>query len=345
MRRILSLILVFAMVFPVLLCTAFAATIDQNWFVTFNESGDSGQQLFFSETDSDRILFTPTVKAAQLDGNLKIYEDIEFLQFVLRYDNFTPIVVDVYTGTADYQITFTYTTVTYENWTELTITVNCPTGYTNYPVNMFVDLIGNCKSLGQTTTFFVPDVRYTTVSGTTSSDDKVLEYWAWLSDAFLTLLNLLVDWWDDLKADMLNQYNGIVAAISTEVTRLSSDLIEFLTSWKTAWTNLYNGQLLPRFNTIISLLRGDSAGSEEMQEGMDSVASEATESLDILDGIRKPDPDDFGSDLEIGNLVDQQPYMKLAACLSPILNGTVFLPVFLMSLTLCLGAYVLFGKR
>lgn len=99
------------------------------------------------------------------------------------------------------------------------------------------------------------------------------------------------------------------------------------------------------FKSVYDALIVDSTLSDAVEEQVNQDATEASEYLDIMDDVTKPDVGELEDLSDISGYVNAGDVSVLAACLSPFFQSVIFLPCIMLSLIFMLVAYVLYGKR
>ena len=98
-------------------------------------------------------------------------------------------------------------------------------------------------------------------------------------------------------------------------------------------------------SNVSSILSGDSETSSAVQDEVSQDVTEASEYLDIMDDVTKPDESELEDLSDISGYVDAGDVSTFSAVFAPLFQSAVFLPVIMLNLTFMLIAYVLFGKR
>lgn len=96
---------------------------------------------------------------------------------------------------------------------------------------------------------------------------------------------------------------------------------------------------------FVALLQGDYIYNSEINEEVNADQTEASEILDILDDVTKPDEGELEDIADISGYVDSGDVTALAEVFKPLFESAVFLPCIMLNLTFMLVGYVLFGKR
>lgn len=99
-----------------------------------------------------------------------------------------------------------------------------------------------------------------------------------------------------------------------------------------------------RFTSFMSdLFGGNSSDAEDFASDMESQATEAEDLIDELEQVTKPSVGDI--DVDLSDVVSGAHVSNAAAPLTALLSNELFLSMTMISLTLALVAYVLYGKR
>ena len=107
---------------------------------------------------------------------------------------------------------------------------------------------------------------------------------------------------------------------------------------------LYSG-FYRALDAIYQLLLGDTSISDAVQDEVNQDSTEASEYLDIIDDVTKPDEGELENLADISGYVDSSDVTALADVFKPLFESAVFLPCIMLNLTFMLVGYVLFGKR
>lgn len=122
----------------------------------------------------------------------------------------------------------------------------------------------------------------------------------------------------------------------------SGTLLEYFFAEQT--NSLLEG-LATVMNVVYDFLIGDTTVSDSIQDEVDADSTEASEMLDVMDDVTKPDIGELEDLSDISDYVNAGDVSVLAACLSPFFQSAIFLPCIMLSLIFMLVAYVLYGKR
>lgn len=96
---------------------------------------------------------------------------------------------------------------------------------------------------------------------------------------------------------------------------------------------------------IRQFLTGDTTVSEPVQDQVNQDSTEASEYLDIMGDVTKPDEGELEDISDISDYVDTGDVGVLADAYAPIFQNATFLAMTMLSLTFALIAFTLYGKR
>lgn len=171
-----------------------------------------------------------------------------------------------------------------------------------------------------------------------------------------------------IRTDLAQTQN----VISSQITQLKDNLISALSSLQTAlsakfddlqgsmewWfgnirtemielTNIMVGFLTEKFDIVVNrldqILHPDTSQSEQFEEEIASQATEMEEIGDTLDSVTKPPVEELNPSVD--EIVSPADVGEYTSILQILLGNQIFLSVCLMSLTLALVSYTLYGKR
>ena len=101
----------------------------------------------------------------------------------------------------------------------------------------------------------------------------------------------------------------------------------------------------PIESLLYEFLRGDFSHNSDIRDEVSTDQTEASEILDVLDDVTKPDEGELEDLADISGYVDSSDVTALADVFKPLFESAVFLPCIMLNLTFMLVGYVLFGKR
>lgn len=181
---------------------------------------------------------------------------------------------------------------------------------------LFVEGVASCA---QTDSSYGSYIRLDTVSGYVCPE-AVDPTVSWIQK----LTDKLTGWFSDLQSrvdiigsQLVVNLNTITNSIKTEVKNIT--------------------------DRLDSLIHPDSTDSDDFSDSMASQATEMDEANDTLDSVTKPPVDDL--DPSVDDIVPAEDVAKFTSVFAAIFENNIFLSVFLMSFTLAMVSYVLYGKR
>lgn len=99
-----------------------------------------------------------------------------------------------------------------------------------------------------------------------------------------------------------------------------------------------------RFTSFMTeLFGGDTYEADDFSSEMESQGAQMDDMVDQMDDVTRPDVNDI--DIDLTDVVSNQDVTTYTAPLSALLSNSMFFSMTMISLTLALVAYVLFGKR
>lgn len=101
----------------------------------------------------------------------------------------------------------------------------------------------------------------------------------------------------------------------------------------------------PLENLLFAIFGGDYSQNSDIDDEVIADQTEASEILDILDDVTKPDQGELEDLADISGYVDSSDVSALSDVFKPLFESAVFLPCIMLNLTFMLVGYVLFGKR
>lgn len=139
-------------------------------------------------------------------------------------------------------------------------------------------------------------------------------FWSWIGDIFDT--------------------------INTNIAGIRSTLVQ----WQRDWNS--NSSLI--YNMLKEIIMSDSDGqssADKVQDDMAADSTEASEYLDIMDDVTKPDESELDNISDVSDYVDSGDVGVLADAYAPIFENATFLAMVMLSMTFALVAFTLYGKR
>lgn len=152
------------------------------------------------------------------------------------------------------------------------------------------------------------------------------------------------------SADLLTQDDQVTVWFHTKQAAVSHEVIvsgywykglnfseKSISSWLfKIWEKIDSG-----FKSILAAL--NPSHSDESKEQLDKKTDELNKANDALNSATKPNVDDINVDID--SMVSQSDISDFSAILAVPLGSSNILPLFIVSMTFCLVAYVFYGKR
>lgn len=138
---------------------------------------------------------------------------------------------------------------------------------------------------------------------------------------------------------LIDKLGGWFALLQSRVDIIGSQLVVNLNTI----TNSIKTEVKNITDRLDSLIHPDSTDSDDFSDSMASQATEMEEANDTLDSVTKPPVDDL--DPSVDDIVPAEDVANFTSVFAAIFENNIFLSVFLMSFTLAMVSYVLYGKR
>lgn len=97
------------------------------------------------------------------------------------------------------------------------------------------------------------------------------------------------------------------------------------------------------FSQVVKLLGGETGVADEFQGEVTQQAGELEQMSSALESVEKPEISEVSGDLS--SHVESSDVILAASPIQPLLENQYILSIFMISMTLMLGSYVLYGKK
>ena len=173
------------------------------------------------------------------------------------------------------------------------------------------------------------------------NDGEIDFYYTVFMQDLLVVLDVALGPWYDHWTQFIA---GVSSYMSTVSSRLSTIVNTYLSPIKT-YTSDIKMYVESIYEEFMGFLEGGTSVSGEVEDQVSTDQTEASEFLDVLDDVTKPDEGELEEIADISGYVDLGDVSALSDVLKPLFESSVFLPCIMLNLTFMLVGYVLFGKR
>lgn len=301
----------------------------------------SGNGTFYNGTTSKSITFpgsnSQSVSVGELDDqevrlmltlDSKSFDYQEFI-FNFRHINITSVTAYVDDVIIPVEVSPLNGNDSDQSYTYLNVRLDFTQFDRNSSFQCLLNVTGYVPTAGETESV---SVQY----GVTQATGYILDsesdpggYWMkmiwWdMRGWFGTLQNIVIQYINDFRTDMINHFNNLSGTLSSFFSNLNSNLDS-------------------NFDDLIDVLSPDTTPADQLQSEIDQQTSDLNSISSALENLDTPDLNDFSGDLS--NYVQMDDVFLAATPMRNALNNTFFQNLFMIALTLMLASYVLYGKR